>query len=62
MIKDQRAHVREIFEDACSDIGSWTNDYEMAHKTASLRGVLNNFGRDFIGCQKPIVMQPFWKT
>ena len=62
MIKNRHAYVREIFEDTCSDIGSWTNDFEMSHKTENLRSTLNSFEREFINYQRPLVMQPFWKT
>lgn len=62
MIKEQQAHVREVFEDTCSDIGSWTNDFEMSHKTENLRVVLDAFEKEFIDYQRPLVMQPFWKT
>ena len=61
-VKDHRDRVRDIFEDVCGGIGSWTNDYEMAHKTASLRDALNVFEREFIDYQRPLVMQPIWKT
>lgn len=61
-IKEQHSRVREVFEDTCSDIGSWTNDFEMSHKTANLRAALNCFEREFLDYQRPLVMQPFWKT
>jgi hypothetical protein len=61
-IKDKSRHVREIFEDTCSDIGSWTNDFEMSHKTANLRTALNTFESEYIKYQTPLVMQPLWKT
>lgn len=61
-IKDQHARVREVFEDTCSDIGSWTNDFEMSHKTVNLRVALNEFEKEFLDYQRPIIMQPFWKT
>jgi hypothetical protein len=61
-VKEHHAHVREIFEDTCSGIGSWTNDFEMSHKTASLRTVLDAFEKEFLDYQRPLVMQPFWKT
>lgn len=62
MIKEQHARVREVFEDTCSDIGSWTNDFEMSHKTGNLRVALDSFEREFINYQRPLIMQPFWKT
>ena len=61
-VKDHRDRIRDIFEDVCGGIGSWTNDYEMAHKTANLRDALNVFEREFIDYQRPLVMQPIWKT
>ena len=61
-VKEQHVKVREIFENTCSGIESWTNDFEMSHKTENLRKSINVFEREFIDCQKPLVMQPFWKT
>ena len=54
--------VREIFEKGCADIGSWTNDFEMTHKTAVLVECVNDFQKQFLNKQKPLVMQTIWKT
>jgi len=54
--------VREIFEKACSDIGSWTNDYEMSHKTPMLTECMNIFQQQYLDKQKPLVVQTIWKT
>ncbi len=61
-VKEDRKGVRAMFEDGCSDIGAWTNDFEMSHKTSGLRAILDNFERKYISLQRPLVMQPFWKT
>lgn len=61
-VKEHSGHVRDIFEETCSDIGSWTNDFEMSHKTANLRAVLDTFEKEYIDYQRPLVMQPIWKT
>ena len=61
-VKENAPHIREIFEETCSDIGSWTNDFEMSHKTENLRRVLDTFEREYLEYQRPLVMQPFWKT
>lgn len=61
-VKNNSHHVREIFEDTCADIGSWTNDFEMSHKTANLKTVIDTFELEFLDKQRPLVMQPFWKT
>ena len=59
--KDSR-RVREIFEASCSDIGSWTNDYEMSHKTPMLTECMNAFQRQYLSKQKPLLVQTIWKT
>lgn len=61
-VKDNPMEVREIFEQACADIGSWTNDFEMAHKTIRLKETIDIFERTYLDKQKPLVMQPIWKT
>jgi len=61
-VKSNSRHVREIFEDVCSNIGSWTNDYEMSHKTQSLKSAIDVFEKEYLSVQRPLVMQPFWKT
>lgn len=54
--------VREIFEQPCSNIGSWTNDFEMAHKTSTLCKALDDFEFQYYNLQRPLVMEPLWKT
>lgn len=61
-VSDEPTHVREVFEKSCSDIGSWTNDYEMSHKTVALSECINTFQRRYLDKQKPLVMQTMWKT
>lgn len=61
-VKNKKNRIRDIFEDTCAGIGSWTNDYEMAHKTADLKSCLDVFEKEFIKSQQPLVLQPIWKT
>lgn len=61
-VSDRPKDVRDIFEKACADIGSWTNDYEMSHKTPALSECVNTFQKQHLGKQKPLVMQTLWKT
>ncbi|MDR1939516.1 MAG: HindVP family restriction endonuclease, partial [Clostridiales bacterium] len=61
-VKDDRNIVREIFEEACADVGSWTNDFEMTHKTPTLAGCVNEFEKKYLDRQKPLLMQTIWKT
>lgn len=61
-IQDRLEDVREIFEPVCSDIQHWSNKHEIADKTSVLVDALNIFERKFIEFQKPLLMQPIWKT
>jgi len=61
-VKDDAVKVRDIFEDACSNIGDWKNDYEMSDKTPALTESVNNFQRKYIKSQKPLLLQTLWKT
>jgi hypothetical protein len=61
-VQSERSAVREIFETACADIGSWTNDFEMTHKTPTLAACVNEFEKRYLGKQKPLLMQTIWKT
>jgi len=61
-VSDQARIVREIFEDACSNIQSWDNDYEMRHKIPALSECVNKFQRKYLDKQKPLLMQTIWKT
>lgn len=60
--KDEARQVREIFEDACSSIQMWDNDYEMTHKMPSLINSINAFEKKYHERQKPLLMQTLWKT
>jgi len=61
-VKDDASGVRDIFESACSSIGSWTNDFEMSHKTPNLTECVNQFQRKYLEQQKPLLIQAVWKT
>lgn len=61
-IKDDSRQVREIFEEACSSIQMWDNDYEMTHKMPSLISSVNTFQKRYHDRQKPLLMQTLWKT
>lgn len=61
-IKDHARNVREIFEEACSSIQMWDNDYEMTHKIPYLCDAINQFQLQYYTNQKPLLMQTLWKT
>ncbi len=61
-IQDKSKDVREIFEEACSSIQMWDNDYEMTHKIPSICNALDSFQTEYSNRQKPLLMQTLWKT
>ncbi len=61
-VKDNSRDIRELFEDACSSIQMWDNDYEMTHKMPLLVNALDCFETAYLDYQKPLLMQTLWKT
>ena len=61
-IREESKNIRDIFEDACSSIQSWDNDYEMTHKMPNLCKAIDNFQTVYYQNQKPLLMQTLWKT
>lgn len=61
-VKANSHHIREIFEEACSSIQMWDNDFEMTHKMPAICESINNFQIQYYKNQKPLLMQTIWKT
>lgn len=61
-VKDDAREVRAIFEEACSSIQGWDNDFEMTHKIPTLSNSIDEFQRRYYTRQKPLLMQTLWKT
>jgi hypothetical protein len=61
-LKQDPLSVRAIFEDACSSIQMWDNDFEMTHKMVNLCASIDSFQRRYYTNQKPLLMQTIWKT
>ncbi|MBS6798437.1 MAG: HindVP family restriction endonuclease [Firmicutes bacterium] len=61
-VKEYSREIREIFEEACSSIQMWDNDYEMTHKMPMLCQAIDNFQYQYFDNQKPLLMQTLWKT
>jgi len=61
-VKDNAKEVRELFEDACSSIQMWDNDFEMTHKVPNLCASIDAFQHRYYTRQKPLLMQTLWKT
>ena len=54
--------IRDIFNDSCRDIRDWGNQTEMMNKRTSIFTALNMFMKEFEGLQRPLLLQPIWKT
>lgn len=61
-VKENARDIREIFEESCSSIQMWDNDYEMTHKMPSLCKAIDDFQLAYYAHQKPLLMQTLWKT
>lgn len=61
-VKDESREIRTIFEDSCSSIQMWDNDFEMTHKIPLLCEAIENFQMKYYINQKPLLMQTIWKT
>lgn len=61
-VRENAREVRDIFEDACSAIQGWDNDFEMTHKITTLTDSIDEFQRRYYSRQKPLLMQTLWKT
>lgn len=55
-------NIREIFEETCSSIQMWDNDFEMTHKMSYIHDSLDEFQSLYYRHQKPLLMQTIWKT
>lgn len=61
-VRDELNIVKDFFEESCHNIEHWTNSIEMCEKFTGILQSLNAFQKHYINKQKPILMQPIWKT
>ena len=61
-VKGHAQHIRELFEEACSSIQMWDNNFEMTHKMPLLCQSIDRFQQEYYTNQKPLLMQTVWKT
>lgn len=61
-INNKSKQIRDIFEDSCSSIQMWDNDFEMTHKMPMLCEAIDAFQKQYYKHQKPLLMQTLWKT
>lgn len=59
------AHLKEIFnlfDPVCKSIDDWNNEAEVSAVVPKLIPLINEFEKRFLGYQRPLIMQPVWKT
>ena len=54
--------IRKIFEPVCKKIDSWENKAEMKTRQSGIFTALKEFLGEFCHTQKPLLIQPIWKT
>lgn len=54
--------IRDLFEPICHNIESWGNNTEMVIKFPQILNLLNEFEKQYFHTQKPLILQPIWKT
>jgi len=60
--KDEMDTIRQIFEPVCHDVRDWGNKHEIQARRTHLLTALNSFQTAHFERQKPLLMQPIWKT
>ena len=59
---EHRDDIRQRFEPEGSRIQDWSNQSEVLSKLPSLVNTVDDFQREYYKHQRPILMQPIWKT
>lgn len=60
--RKDREQIRSIFNETCKNIQDWRNQAEMIGKRAALLADINKFLIRFEAFQRPLLVQPIWKT
>lgn len=59
---EDRETIRNVFGQACRDVRDWDNKAEMISKRKDIFDAVNEFLLEFEDKQKPMLLQPVWKT
>jgi len=54
--------IRERFEPIGLDMQNWGNRVEISSKMEDMLKCINSFEKDYVSHQKPVLLQPVWKT
>ncbi|MBR1871289.1 MAG: HindVP family restriction endonuclease [Kiritimatiellae bacterium] len=60
--RSRLAQIKSIFEKSCKKVDNWENVAEMKSRQADIFAALRKFLSEFCRTQKPLLLQPVWKT
>ena len=60
--EDSFDSIQKLFNSECNTIRDWDNIHEVAPKFEGIAGALNSFIEAYSSNQRPILLQPIWKT
>ncbi len=61
-VEKKRSRVRAIFEPVFATVRDWDSKAEMLQRAPAVIAALETFLTEFKSAQKPLLMQPIWKT
>jgi len=61
-LENHFSDIREIFEPVCHKIRNWDNSHEVKSNINKIFDCLESFFKKYTKFQKPLLMQPIWKT
>ena len=61
-LSDEIEAIRALFTPVCSSIQDWNNRTEMSDRLPRILKCLNSFFATYYEYQKPLLVQPVWKT
>lgn len=57
-----RRKIRKMFDESCRGVRDWENKAEMLSRREEIFEAVNEFLLEFEGRQRPMLLQPVWKT
>lgn len=61
-LENHFSDIRKIFEPVCHKIRNWDNSHEVKSNINKIFDCLESFFKKYYKFQKPLLMQPIWKT
>ncbi len=61
-LEEKLQEIKELFEPVLHDVRDWENKYEIIYKLNDILDSLEVFFKNYQKFQKPLVLQPIWKT